>query len=172
MHCIQPCNLPFLLKRQKLLPTVCPFPPGGQFHHGSGGRKATPRSLGNWHASALISTTISGEENCGRPRLGRSSRPRRRWSKKRLRHIHTICRGKSSRSPISLLDKPWEAKRTILARMTSQCDDVYFRAIVSRSTTLIQFPVVDGHRGEHCTGHERLRSHRACLEKETVIQKI
>jgi hypothetical protein len=75
---------------------------------------------------------LRGGKTRGRPRLDCSSRPTRRLSKKRLRHFDTICRGKSSRSPISLLDKPWQAKRTTLARMTSRYGDVYFRAIDSK----------------------------------------
>ena len=66
------------------------------------------------------------------PAASSSSRPGKRARQKRLRHLLTIWRGVSSREAIPSLGRPWEASRTILARMTSQYGDVYWRAIDSR----------------------------------------
>ena len=61
----------------------------------------------------------------------RSSRPRRRSRKKRLRHLLTICRGVSRRAAMASLSSPSAAYSTILARMTSRYGDVYFRPVAS-----------------------------------------
>src|SRR5215467_10401611 len=49
----------------------------------------------------------------------------------RFRHLLTIWRGVSRREAMTSLDNPSSARRMILARMTSQYGDVYFRAIDS-----------------------------------------
>src|SRR5207344_3022644 len=74
-----------------------------------------------------------GEKRALRPPRGSSSRPGKRAKQNRLRHLLTIWRGVSSRAAITSLDSPSAARRTILARMTSQYDDVYFRAKDSRA---------------------------------------
>ena len=74
-----------------------------------------------------------GEKRAGRPPRGCSSRPGRRASANRLRHLLTIWRGVSRRAAMTSLDRPWAARRTILALMTSRYGDVYFRALVSSS---------------------------------------
>ena len=61
-----------------------------------------------WH---LASRGLDGDDHVGgnprgRPGRGSSPRPARRRSKNRLRHLLTICRGVSRRSPITLLDRP------------------------------------------------------------------
>jgi hypothetical protein len=69
----------------------------------------------------------------GRPVLGRSSRPARRSSTKRLRHFDTIWRVVSNRSAISSLVRPSEARSTILARTTKKYADVYRLLLASSS---------------------------------------
>lgn len=73
-----------------------------------------------------------GEKSAGRPWRDLSSRPARRSSKNRLRHLLTICRGVSSLSAISSFSRPLEAYKTIRARITSLYGDVYFRAMAFR----------------------------------------
>src|SRR5215831_13069518 len=49
----------------------------------------------------------------------------------RFRHLLTIWRGVSKRDAITSLDNPSSARRMILARITSQYGDVYFRVMDS-----------------------------------------
>src|SRR5215469_9159165 len=49
----------------------------------------------------------------------------------RFRHLLTIWRGVSRRDAMTSLDNPSSASKMILARITSQYGDVYFRAIDS-----------------------------------------
>jgi len=92
--------------------------------------KRKPEVLGQLAGKRLNGNQdFRGGKAPGLPRRGISWRPARRWSKKRFRHLETICRGKSRRLPICLFEKPSDARRIILARMTSQYDDVYFRAV-------------------------------------------
>ena len=73
-----------------------------------------------------------GEKRALRPPRGSSSRPGKRARQNRLRHLLTIWRGVSSREAITSLERPWTASRMILARMTSQYGDVYWRTKDSR----------------------------------------
>src|SRR5712692_10414141 len=72
-----------------------------------------------------------GEKRAGRPPRGSSSRPARRWSKKRWRHLLTIWRGRSTRAAMTSLESPSAASKTSFARMTSRYGDVYVRARAS-----------------------------------------
>ena len=73
-----------------------------------------------------------GKPGC-RPLRDRSSSPSRRSRKKRFRHLLTTGRARSRRSPISLFSSPSAANSTILARTTSQYDNVYWRDLASRT---------------------------------------
>src|ERR1700689_1068742 len=77
--------------------------------------------------------TSSGGETGGRPERGRFSKPSKRSSKNRLRHLLTICRGIEIRSAIWSLRRPLAAKRMVLARTTIKYGDVYVGAISSRA---------------------------------------
>jgi hypothetical protein len=64
----------------------------------------------------------------GQPGRERSSKPARRSSKKRFRHILTTSRRVSRRAAIWSLESPSAARRIILTRWTSKYDNVYFAA--------------------------------------------
>jgi len=63
-----------------------------------------------------------------RPPRGCASRPGSRARATRLRHLLTIWRGVLSRAAMTSLDRPSSERRMILARITSQYGDEYFRA--------------------------------------------
>ncbi len=85
-----------------------------------------PRGYGEAHMLTLLPPpSPEGENSAGRPFLGSSCKPSSRRSKKRLRHLLTICRGVSNLEAITSLGRPCAAKRTILARITSLYGDVY-----------------------------------------------
>lgn len=85
------------------------------------------------HMLKLLSLPLPEGENVAvRPLRGRSSNPCMRCSKKRLRHLLTICRGVSNREAITSFERPCAAQRTIFARMTSLYGDVYVLDILSR----------------------------------------
>src|SRR4029077_17446174 len=81
----------------------------------------------------LLARRRWGEKRAGRPPRGCSSRPGRRASANRLRHLLTIWRGVSKRAAIISLGMPCAARSTILALTTSRYGDVYFRALASSS---------------------------------------
>src|SRR5262249_62359291 len=81
----------------------------------------------------LLARRRWGEKRAGRPPRGCSSRPGRRARANRLRHLLTIWRGVSKRAAMMSLDRPWAARSTILALITSRYGDVYFRALASSS---------------------------------------
>src|SRR6185369_61867 len=74
-----------------------------------------------------------GEKRALRPPRGCASRPGMRARENRFRHLLTIWRGVSRRDAMTSLDNPPSASRMILARITSQYGDVYFRAIDSNA---------------------------------------
>src|SRR5271157_5167622 len=77
--------------------------------------------------------TSSGGKTGGRPGRGRFSKPSKRSSKKRLRHLLIICRGSETRSAIWSFRRPFAASRIALARTTIKYGEVYLRAISSRA---------------------------------------
>src|SRR6266700_1502376 len=90
--------------------------PARQRHTLLGGQRAGHRD----HLSAYL----KGGKIGGRPRRGRSSRPARRCSKKRLRHCETTSRRQFSRAAIWSLRSPSAASNTIWARVTCQYGNV------------------------------------------------
>jgi len=94
-------------------------------------RQRTSDSYGSWQAKALMATTRLGEKSAGRPLRERSSKPRRRSRKKRLRHLLTILARRIEAGCDLIVVEPAAAYSTILARTTSRYDDVYFRAVTS-----------------------------------------
>ena len=92
--------------------------------------RGRPLQCGSSQARAFTCTTRLGGKAGRDARLEVHPRGRgKRARQKRLRHLLTIWRGVSSRKAITSLERPWEASRMILARMTSQYGDVYWRAI-------------------------------------------
>lgn len=107
----------------------------------------------------------SGEKRAGRPPRGRSSRPRKRSSKNRFRHLLTMCRGVSSRAAISSLSRPAAAYKAILALITALYDDVYCRAIASSlSRSAVERVIVHG----LCLGILHLQWREICSESPVI----
>ncbi len=77
----------------------------------TGGRQFTGKGLN-------LNDEFWGGKTRGRPGRSRSSRPAKRSSKKRFRHMLTTSRRVSRREAISSLDSPSAAIRIILARCT------------------------------------------------------
>ena len=107
--------------------------PPGEYRPGTAKRVAI-RGNGEAHRRELLLAPRRWlGKRAGRPLRGCSSRPGRRARANRLRHLLTICRGVSKRAAMMSLDRPWAARRTILARMTSRYDNVYLCALASSS---------------------------------------
>jgi hypothetical protein len=66
--------------------------------------------------------------------------------------------GVSSRAAMTSLDRPWSARRIILARITSQYDDVYFRAMDCRDCRSSE---------ERFMSNELFRGHRGATPSDT-----
>lgn len=79
----------------------------------SGGRLSNVRTITAWiRASSIVR---------GVPDRGSSCNPSRRCSKKRRRHLPTVCRSRPSRAATSLFWPPSAQARTILARSARVC---------------------------------------------------
>ena len=137
LRCCQGRRALPLSQRQRVVPLTWatipgPSPPGG-YRQATAERAAARGDAGAHRRELLLARRRWGEKRAGPPPRGCSSRPGRRARANRLRHLLTIWRGVSKRVAMMSSDRPWAARRTILALMTSRYGDVYFRALVSSS---------------------------------------
>ena len=79
-----------------------------------------PASAGPEHASALTCATTTGPNTGGRPLRGRSVRPARPCSAKRVRHLRAVSVQIPNLRAIIAFEVPTEAASTIRARITSR----------------------------------------------------
>ena len=137
LRCCQGRRASALSQRQSVVPLTWatmlePLPPG-EYRPETSETAAAPGDGEAHRRELLLARRRWGEKRAGPPPRGCSSRPGRRARANRLRHLLTIWRGVSKRVAMMSLDRPWAARSTTLALITSRYGDVYFRALASSS---------------------------------------